>query len=181
MPIKSRRCGGVFDIAGKKQEIARLEEESAKPEIWADPNTAKTIMRQLASLREQVNTWDKLAGEVADARELLEMAIEADDQQIMEEVAAEAEKLAQRYHDLEFQLALSGPYDNNPAILSVHAGVGGTEAQDWAQMLLRMYLRWAERHGYEVEITNLLDGEEAGIKTATVEITGPWAYGYLKA
>ncbi len=142
---------------------------------------AKTIMRKLAGLREQVSTWDKLAAEVADAQTLLEMAVEADDQQIMEEVAAEAEKLAQRYTDLEFQLALSGPYDNNPAILSVHAGVGGTEAQDWAQMLLRMYLRWAERHGYETEITNLLDGEEAGIKTATVEVTGPWAYGYLKA
>ena len=138
-------------------------------------------MRDLAALREQVRTWDRLAADIADAQLLLDMAVEADDAAVMAEVTAEAEALTERYQKLEFQLALSGPYDNNAAILSVHAGVGGTEAQDWAQMLQRMYLRWAERHGYDVEITNQLDGEEAGIKTATMEITGPWAYGYLKA
>jgi peptide chain release factor 2 len=138
-------------------------------------------MRSLASLREQVATWDKLEQDVADAEMLQEMAVEAEDESVIAEVAAETEALAKRYEELEFQLALSGPYDNSAAILSVHAGVGGTEAQDWAQMLLRMYLRWAERHDYDVEITNQLEGEEAGIKTVTVEVSGPWAYGYLKA
>lgn len=149
--------------------------------MWNDPNAAKAVMRDLAALRDQVHTWNKLAADVADALMLLEMAVEADDAAVMAEVTAEAEALTRRYQELEFQLALGGPYDNNAAILSVHAGVGGTEAQDWAQMLQRMYLRWAERRGYDVEITNQLEGEEAGIKTATMEITGPWAYGYLKA
>ena len=138
-------------------------------------------MRSLASLREQVVTWDRLEQDVADAAMLLEMAVEAEDESVLAEVTAETEALAKRYGDLEFQLALSGPYDNSGAILSVHAGVGGTEAQDWAQMLMRMYLRWAERHDYDIEITNQLEGEEAGIKTVTIEVTGPWAYGYLKA
>jgi peptide chain release factor 2 len=138
-------------------------------------------MRELASLRDQVATWDKLTQEVADARELLEMAAEAEDESVIADIDAEAKRWARRYAELEFQLALSGPYDRNDAILSIHAGVGGTEAQDWAQMLMRMYLRWAERRGYETEITNLLEGEEAGIKTASIEIAGPWAYGHLKA
>jgi peptide chain release factor 2 len=138
-------------------------------------------MRDLAGLRDQVQIWDKLSADVADAEMMLDMAVEAEDAAVMAEVEAETKTLAKRYDDLEFRLALGGPYDNNAAILSVHAGVGGTEAQDWAQMLLRMYLRWSERRDYSVEITNQLDGEEAGIKTVTVEITGPWAYGYLKA
>ncbi len=138
-------------------------------------------MRDLASLRQQVTTWDKVAQDVADADMLLEMAVEAGDDSVLAEVAAETEALKKRYEDLEFQLALSGPYDYNSAILSVHAGVGGTEAQDWAQMLQRMYLRWAERRDYETAITNQLEGEEAGIKTVTIEVSGPWAYGYLKA
>ena len=138
-------------------------------------------MRSLSSLREQVATWDKLEQDVADAEMLLVMAVEAEDESVMAEVAAETEALTKRYEDLEFQLALSGRYDNSGAILSVHAGVGGTEAQDWAQMLMRMYLRWAERRDYDIEITNQLEGEEAGIKTVTIEVTGPWAYGYLKS
>ena len=118
---------------------------------------------------------------VADASELLEMAVESDDQALIAEIAADADRLSKQYAALEFQLALGGPYDRNGAILSIHAGVGGTEAQDWAQMLMRMYLRWIERHDYSSEITNQLEGEEAGIKTVTIEVSGPWAYGYLKA
>jgi peptide chain release factor 2 len=138
-------------------------------------------MRDLSGLREQVGTWDKLARDAADALVLLDMAEEAGDEGVLAEAAAEAESLSKRYAALEFQLALGGPYDRNGAILSIHAGVGGTEAQDWAQMLFRMYLRWAERRGYSAEITNLLEGEEAGIKTVTLEVGGLWAYGYLKA
>ena len=141
----------------------------------------KRSCADLSSLREQVATWDKLEQDVADAEMLLAMAVEAEDESVMAEVAAETEALTKRYEDLEFQLALSGRYDNSGAILSVHAGVGGTEAQDWAQMLMRMYLRWAERRDYDIEITNQLEGEEAGIKTVTIEVTGPWAYGYLKS
>jgi peptide chain release factor 2 len=138
-------------------------------------------MRDLSGLREQVTTWHTLTQSVADASELLEMAVESDDQELIAEIAADAGRLRKQYDALEFQLALGGPYDRNGAILSIHAGVGGTEAQDWAQMLMRMYLRWIERKDYSGEITNQLEGEEAGIKTVTIEVGGPFAYGYLKA
>ena len=138
-------------------------------------------MRDLSGLREQVTTWHTLTQSVADASELLEMAVESDDPELIAEIAADAAKLSKQYDALEFQLALGGPYDRNGAILSIHAGVGGTEAQDWAQMLMRMYLRWIERKDYSGEITNQLEGEEAGIKTVTIEVGGPFAYGYLKA
>ncbi len=138
-------------------------------------------MRDLSGLREQVGTWDKLKQDLADTRELLEMAAEADDESILAEMSVEAEGLRKRYDQLEFQLALGGRYDRSDAILTIHAGAGGTEAQDWASMLLRMFLRWAERRRFETEITDQLEGEEAGIKTVTVEIRGPWAYGYLRS
>ena len=128
-----------------------------------------------------MTTWHTLTQSVADASELLEMAVESDDPELIAEIAADAERLRKQYEALEFQLALGGPYDRNGAILSIHAGVGGTEAQDWAQMLMRMYLRWIERKDYSGEITNQLEGEEAGIKTVTIEVGGPFAYGYLKA
>jgi peptide chain release factor 2 len=149
--------------------------------MWGDPDLAKTTMRDLSALREQVGTWDKVAAETEDALLLLEMAAEEGDDTAVSEVEAEVERLKKRYSDLEFQLALGGPYDRSDAILSIHAGAGGTEAQDWALVLMRMYLRWAERRGYESEITNQLEGEEAGVKTVTIEIRGPFAYGYLKS
>lgn len=138
-------------------------------------------MRDLSGLRQQVDTWNRLARDAQDSAELLGMAEESGDEAMLAEVAREAEPLIDLYAQLEFQLALSGSYDRNDAILSIHSGAGGTEAQDWTQMMLRMYLRWAERHRYESEITNQLEGEEAGIKTVTVEVHGQWAYGYLKA
>jgi peptide chain release factor 2 len=138
-------------------------------------------MRDLARLREQVETWDRLTSDAADALELLDMAEESADAEVLADMEAEVLALTKRYDELEFQLALGGPYDYNDAILSIHSGAGGTEAQDWVQMLLRMYLRWAERRGYSTELTNLLDGEEAGIKTVTVEVRGAWAYGNLRA
>jgi peptide chain release factor 2 len=174
-------CGGVFDLDDKRKQIEKLEAQSSDPAIWGDQQAAKAVMRDLSDLKEQVGTWDQLAKDTAEARELLDMAAEAEDEGITAEVTAETESLAKRYAKLEFQLALGGPYDRSSAILSIHAGAGGTEAQDWASMLMRMYLRWAERRGYESEVTNQLDGEEAGIKTVTIEVTGPWAYGYLKA
>jgi peptide chain release factor 2 len=149
--------------------------------MWNDPQAAKGLMRDLAGLREQVETWDRLTTDTTDALELLGMAEETGDTDVLVEMEAEAQDLTHRYEKLEFQLALGGPYDHSDAILSIHSGAGGTEAQDWAQMLLRMYLRWAERRGYSTDITNMLDGEEAGLKTVTVEVRGPWAYGYLKS
>ena len=137
-------------------------------------------MKELASVREETAAWLELQRRVEDANVLLELAAEADDPAARAEAEAEAVAIADRLAELEFQLQLSGPYDKSNALLAVHAGTGGTEAQDWAQMLLRMYLRWAERRGYKTELLDKTDGEEAGIKSATVEITGPYAYGYLR-
>ncbi len=138
-------------------------------------------MRDLAALREETGTWDRLSADLGDALAMLDLAEEAGDDEMLAEAAEQVQALTKHYNELEFRLAMAGPYDRGGAILSIHAGAGGTEAQDWAQMLQRMYLRWAERHDYDAEITDQLEGEEAGIKTVTIEIDGPWAYGYLRA
>ncbi len=138
-------------------------------------------MRELAALKEQVNTWHSMR-KIAD--ELLEMtglAIEENDLSIQEDVKRETEKLASELEELETRLLLSGEYDRRSAILNIHAGAGGTESQDWAEMLLRMYTRWAERHNYQTEILDISPGDEAGIKSATIEVKGDYAYGYLKS
>ncbi len=132
-------------------------------------------------LREQVKTWDEFAQQVQDALELLEMAEAEEDEETLAVIEEEATALDREVERREFELALSGPHDKGDAVLSIHAGAGGTEAQDWAEMLLRMYTRWAERKGYEVEITDMTPGEEAGIKSVTMTVRGPYAYGYLKA
>jgi peptide chain release factor 2 len=138
-------------------------------------------MKELAALREEIRPWLELSSRAEDAAVLFELGDEADDPAALAEAEAEARAVAGRLEELEFQLVLSGPYDKGNALLAVHAGSGGTEAQDWAEMLLRMYLRWAERHGYKTEILDKTEGEEAGIKSATVEIKGPYAYGYLRS
>lgn len=168
-------------MPGKQARLTDLEKQVADPAIWDDPTNAQALMRELNDLREEVAGWDGLAQRIQDALELLALAEAEEDEAAAEAVAADAEALAQELEDREFQLALSGPHDRKGAILSIHAGAGGTEAQDWAEMLLRMYLRWAERKGYTATVTDRTDGEEAGIKSVTVEIEGPWAYGYLKA
>jgi len=138
-------------------------------------------MQQLAALKEEVERWDSLSGRVKDTLTLIQMAAEEGDEAALEELAAEAKQIEADWRKREFELMLSGKHDRGNAILSIHAGAGGTEAQDWAQMLLRMYTRWAEDHGYETELLDMLEGEEAGIKTATMSIKGPYAYGYLRS
>lgn len=137
-------------------------------------------MQELADLRDQISVWDQLCQRVNDAITFLELAAEDEDDSIFEEIVAEAAALEAELEKLEFRLLLSGPYDRADAIVAIHAGAGGTDAQDWAAMLLRMYLRWAEAEGYKSELLDSLDGEEAGIKRALVNISGPWAYGYLR-
>jgi peptide chain release factor 2 len=136
-------------------------------------------MRELALLRGRIDTWRGLERRARDVSELLELAAEEGDDSIVNSATTEMTAIDKELQKLEFQLQLSGEYDARNAILAVHAGAGGTESQDWAEMLLRMYLRWGERHGYLVELLDTTEGEEAGIKSATMEITGPYAYGYL--
>jgi peptide chain release factor 2 len=137
-------------------------------------------MKDLAARREEIAPWLELSSRADDAAVLLELAEEAGDEGARDEAAAETAAVARRLEELEFQLVLSGPYDRSNALLAVHAGTGGTEAQDWAQMLMRMYLRWAERRGFSAQLLDETEGEEAGLKSATVEIKGPYAYGYLR-
>ena len=138
-------------------------------------------MQQLTRLKESVALWQGLSQRVSDLIGLLELVQADDDQAMAEEISAEAEGLSAELEELEFRLKLSGPHDAKGAILSIHAGAGGTESQDWAQMLLRMYLRWAEQHGHETEMIESMPGDEAGIKSATASVLGPYAYGYLKS
>jgi peptide chain release factor 2 len=174
-------CWCVFDVAGKEKTIAALEEATGRPEFWADGEAAQGTMRRLADLRAETVPWAELHRRVGDVADLLELALAEDDQSLAAELAAEAPALREQLAHLEFQLQLSGPYDRGNAILAVHARAGGTEAQDWAQMLMRMYLRWGERRGYKTEVLDLSPGEEAGIKSVAIEFVGAYAYGYLKA
>ena len=138
-------------------------------------------MRRLSALREEVGDWQQLARQVADALDLLELASVEGDEAIVAEIAGDTPRIERRWEQLQFLLMLGGPHDRRNAIVAVHAGAGGTESQDWAQMLLRMYLRWAERQGFRTDILDTSPGEEAGIKSATVEVAGSFAYGYLKS
>jgi len=160
-------------------KISGLEKASARPDFWLDQGRAQDTMRQLAEHKKVVEQWRELENRVLDLVELVPLAEE--DEQLQSEIKSEAEKVAGTLDKLEFQLAFSGEYDARNAILAVHAGAGGTESQDWAEMLVRMYLRWAERRGYQAEVLESTPGEEAGIKSTVIEITGDYAYGYLKA
>ena len=138
-------------------------------------------MRQLTSLKQDVDTWQGLSGRSEELRDLLELAQTDDDQSLGEEIATEVKALTTELDKLEFRLQLSGPHDSKDAILFIYAGAGGTESQDWAEMLLRMYLRWAEQRDYQTELIDTTRGEEAGIKSATVSVSGQHAYGYLRS
>jgi len=137
-------------------------------------------MRRLADAREEVETWRGVEAKIADLAGLLELAEAEADAEVAAEVATETAALALRFEDMELELALGGEYDRRNAILAIHAGAGGTDSQDWAEMLLRMYLRWAEDRKYEAKVLDMMPGEEAGIKSATVEVRGRNAFGYLK-
>jgi len=138
-------------------------------------------MRELTELRDTVDLWRRIQRQIDDDKGLLELAIAENDADLGAQIDQSTQELSKEIDQLEFQLMLSGQYDKRPAILAIHAGAGGTEAQDWAQMLLRMYLRWGERHGYKTEILDETPGEEAGVKSVTIELRGPYAYGYLKS
>src|SRR5215208_5689814 len=170
----------AFDIAGQEKEASRLEARSVEPGFWDDQREAQAVMRRLAGIRKTVETWRGIERRATDLRDLIALSLEEGEGALAGDLRTEVHALARELGDLEFDLTFAGPYDDRTAILAVHAGEGGTESQDWAEMLLRMYTRWAERHGFPWEVFDMTPGEEAGIKSATVEIAGPHAYGYLK-
>jgi peptide chain release factor 2 len=177
----SAACWCGFDIAGLERQAAALDEQSAAAGFWDDPQAAQGVMKRLANLRQRIELWRGLESRAAELAGLVELASAEGDESIAADITRDADALEGELGRLEFELAFSGPYDDRSAIIAIHAGAGGTESQDWAEMLLRMYLRWAERRGFPAEVIDLMPGEEAGIKSATVEVTGAHAYGYLKS
>jgi len=154
---------------------------SAEPGFWDEPRAAAKRMHRLTMLKNRVADWRRLRDDAESLSSLAELATADADESLSSEIRAETERLSQEVGKLEFETLLGGEYAENNAILAVHAGAGGTESQDWADMLLRMYIRWAEKHDFGVEVLDRSEGEEAGIKSATLEITAPYTYGRLRA
>ncbi|MCE5335814.1 MAG: peptide chain release factor 2 [Desulfobacteraceae bacterium] len=176
-----KTLGGYLDIEGKEKRSAELEKLMAKQDFWDSPDSSRDVLKERSELNEMIGTWRNLLGELEDNELLFEMAVEEDDEQNVIEVRRKLRELQKKYRDLELRQMLSDENDNKSAIVSINAGAGGTEAQDWTEMLLRMYLRWCERKGFKVEMVDLLEGDEAGIKNVTFTVSGPYAHGMLKA
>lgn len=181
LPKNPPNSGGIFDIPMKEKRLQELNMQAENPAIWSKPAEMQKLNKEKALVEKSVNSWKELQQRVEDAQVLLEMAQEAADEGTFEEVKAEVVKLDAYVHDLEIAKMLSGELDANGTYLSINSGAGGTEAQDWAEMLYRMYLRYADKHGYKCETLEYNEGEGAGIKGATLLIEGPYAYGHLKA
>jgi peptide chain release factor 2 len=163
------------------QRLAELEKETAKATLWDEPERAKDVLREKNKLESALQTWSGINRELKDLDVLFELAREAEDEQTLEEVKEGLGHLASTVRSEEIRRMLGREEDRLNAILTIHAGAGGTEAQDWAEILLRMYLRWAEKRSYRTQILDFQPGEEAGIKSATVEMEGEYAFGYAKA
>jgi peptide chain release factor 2 len=177
----STSSGCIFDVPGKTSRLATLEQQAAAPEFWGDPEKAQKVLKEQSDLRQTLDQHAGLVKAVEEARLLLGMAAEEQDADALREVEVSLANLAKRIRGLELQTVLSGEYDKGNAILSINAGAGGTESQDWAQMLLRMYMRWSETKRFKTDVIDSLAGEEAGVKNVTVTVDGPYAYGYLRA
>ncbi len=174
-----KNSGGIFEIDRLRDEATKLDKETQDPDFWDDNQKAQSTLKKLTRIKRTISDWELLKKEIDDTGELLALA--ESDEAMQEELTSQAGALARELDDFEFQSFLSNEEDSQDAILSIHPGAGGTESQDWASMLLRMYLRWAERHGFQTETMDYQSGEEAGIKSAMIEIKGPYAYGYLKS
>lgn len=172
--------GGIFDYDQKKERLEEVTRELEDPSLWENPEYAQTLGKERASLEAAVSALDGLASGLDDAEVLLELAIEAEDEQTYAEVAPQLADLEEQLAQLEFRRMFKGEMDANNAYLDIQAGSGGTEAQDWAEMLLRMYLRWGEKAGFKVELVEASPGEVAGLKSATVYFSGEYAYGWLR-
>jgi len=181
MPSGSLSSGGTFDLDAKRDTLRQLEDRMSAPGFWNDQQGAQAVVQQVKAVKGWIDPFDSISGRVRTAAELEEMLATEPDADLSAEVDREAAALGGEIEAFRLRSLLSGPDDFRDAQLEISAGAGGTEAQDWAQMLMRMYTRWAERKGYTIEILDLSEGEEAGIKGAVLEIKGLYAYGFLKA
>jgi peptide chain release factor 2 len=164
-------------LPAKESQLAELEKEINAPDFWGDPARAQQVSKTAASLRALLDDWRGFEQRMKDAAELAAL----DDESLRPDLETEIVSIEAELEKRSFTAMLSGPYDSDSALLAIHAGAGGTDSQDWASMLLRMYLRWAERRGYQTEILDTTEGEEAGIKSVTIAVNGEYAYGYLRS
>jgi peptide chain release factor 2 len=167
----------VFDYSDKENKLAQLDQEMGASDFWDDPSAAQRTIKIANSLREEVESWGGFARRIQDAQELAQL----EDESLRDELEKEVESIERELEKRSFTAMLSGRYDKEDALLAIHAGAGGTDSQDWAEMLERMYLRWAEARGFETEIIDLTEGEEAGIKSVTIAVDGKYAFGYLRS
>lgn len=174
------RFGGIFDLDVKVERLEEVSRELENPDIWNNPEQAQALGKEKVSLEEVVLTIQKLTQGTEDVEGLLELAVEAEDEDTLNDAEAELKDLTVALEKLEFRRMFSGPNDANDGYLDIQSGSGGTEAQDWANMLLRMYLRWGEAHGFKTELIELSDGDVAGIKSATIRFGGEYAFGWLR-
>jgi len=170
----------IFDLPTLKAQIHDLEQLAAQPEFWDDPQTAQVTLQELNDVKSTLEQYQQWQAQLEDSKAIAELLELDTDKSLREEAATNLKQLQKALDSFELQQLLSGQYDTEGAVLSINAGAGGTDAQDWAEMLLRMYTRWGEQQGYKVLMTELSEGDEAGIKSVTLEILGRYAYGYLK-
>ena len=175
------KWGIHFDLENKILRIEELEKEMEAPNFWDDPDKSQQTMKELKALKDTKERYESLRGAYEDVETLIEMGYEENDPSLIPEVEESLNDFIENFEDLRIQTLLSGPYDKNDAILKLNAGAGGTESCDWASMLCRMYQRWADKKGFTCEMIDFLDGDEAGLKSVTLEIRGENAYGYLKS
>lgn len=175
------KWGLHFDIPRLNDEIAELEQKATEPDFWNDMENSQKVLQKTKSLKSKVENYQKLVSDWEDLKVLNELGLEMEDESVIPEVTESLAKLKEDLERLRLGALLTGPYDKNNAILTFHAGAGGTEAQDWVQMLVRMYTRWAEKSGFAVKTLDFLAGDEAGIKSITFQVTGENAYGYLRS
>jgi peptide chain release factor 2 len=173
-------CGGIFDIEGQRERLTAQEAQMAEVSFWNDQERAQVVVQQVKTLKQWVEPFDRLVRSVSDCREMLELLEMEPDATMESELVRDSDAVREQIAAYELRSLLRGPDDHRSAQLEISAGAGGTEAQDWAEMLMRMYTRWAERKGYSLEMLDLSEGEEAGIKGAVIEITGEYAYGFLR-
>ena len=174
------RLGGIFDFDTKNERLVEVSRELEDPAVWENPETAQALGKERSSLEAVVTTITDLDSGLADCQDLLDMAVEEQDADAVEDVESEVAVLEEKLATLEFRRMFSGEMDPNNAYLDIQSGSGGTEAQDWASMILRMYLRWGEQRGFKTELVEVSDGDVAGIKSATIQFTGEYAFGWLR-
>lgn len=172
--------GGIFDYDAKKERLEEVNAELEQPDVWNEPERAQALGKERASLEAVVETIDQLEQGVEDVEGLLELAVEEEDQETFDEIEPELAELEEKLEQLEFRRMFAGDHDSSDCYIDLQAGSGGTEAQDWTNMMLRMYLRWAEAKGFKAEVIEVSEGEVAGLKSATVRISGEYAYGWLR-